>query len=82
MSKEKYAIYIAILTASFGVTLFNIINYIFDILLTQIYSVMNLKSESFPFFMVSMVSLFFILFIPEIKGKTLEEIGEKWKSIK
>lgn len=70
---------------SFGVTLFNIINYIFDILLTQIYPVMNLKSESFPFFiffMVSMISLFFIPFIPETKGKTLEEIGEKWKSIK
>lgn len=70
---------------SFGVTLFNIINYIFDILLTQIYPVMNLKSESFPFFiffMVSMISLFFIPFIPETKGKILEEIGEKWKSIK
>ena len=70
---------------SFGVILFNIINYIFDILLTQIYPVMNLKSESFPFFiffMVSMISLFFIPFIPETKGKTLEEIGEKWKSIK
>lgn len=52
---------------------------------SEINPVMNLKSESFPFFIfftVSMVSLFFIPFIPETKGKTLEEIGEKWKSIK
>ena len=70
---------------SLGVTLFNVINYIFDITLTQIYPVIDLKSESLPFFIfftVSVFSLFFIPLIPETKGKTLEEIGEYWNKIK
>ncbi|MHA4990195.1 sugar porter family MFS transporter [Cetobacterium somerae] len=70
---------------SLGVTLFNVINYIFDITLTQIYPVIDLRSESLPFFIffiISLLSLFFIPLIPETKGKTLEEIGEYWNKIK
>lgn len=70
---------------SLGVTLFNIINYIFDITLTQIYPVIELKSHPLPFlifFIFSVISLMFIPFLPETKGKTLEEIGEFWESVK
>lgn len=70
---------------SLGVTLFNVINYIFDITLTQIYPAIDLRNESLPFFIfftISMLSLFFIPLIPETKGKTLEEIGEYWNKIK
>lgn len=70
---------------SLGVTLFNVINYIFDITLTQIYPAIDLRSESLPFFIffiISVLSLFFIPLIPETKGKTLEEIGEYWNKIK
>lgn len=70
---------------SLGVTLFTVINYIFDISLTQIFPVINLQSHSLPFFVFfifSLSSLIFISFLPETKGKTLEEISEYWNNFK
>lgn len=69
---------------SLGVTIFTFFNYIFDIILTQIFPIIETKTSYLPFlifFITSTFLLIFIPFIPETKGKTLEDIEKYWDNI-
>ena len=67
-----------------GAAIFYFFDYIFDIVLTQIFPVVSGHSSYFPFiifFIASVVTLFIIPRILETRVKSLEEIAEYWKKI-